>query len=101
MNVTLSTNTASRGKIARFSAFLTFGEFSAVEDSSSFDESSMINAMATRAPPTPAAIGVDMAMALEVAADDDTVLNSIFASPDLSKIMFDDIYKIDLVFFFI
>ena len=77
MKTTLRTNTASSGTIARFSAFLILGELNAVLEISSFDESSMISAMAINAPPTPMPKAVDMVMALEVAADEDTMLDSI------------------------
>jgi len=56
---------------------MTFGELSAVDESSSLDESNIIRATATSAPPTPIPNAVDMVMALDVAADEDTILDSI------------------------
>jgi hypothetical protein len=76
MNATSSTNTASNGMMARFSAFLTFGELNRVEDSSSLDESSMIRAIAISAPPTPILTAEVMVIALD-AADEASKLDSI------------------------
>ena len=75
MKATLRTNTAISGMMARFNAFLTFGEFSVVEEMSSLEDSSPIRAIAISAPPTPTVNGVDMAIALEAALDtaDDTI----------------------------
>lgn len=79
MKVTLSTNTASNGTIAKFSVLRTFGESRAEDEISSFDERSRIRTTATRAPPTPRPIAVVMVMADDavVTADVDTMLDSI------------------------
>ena len=79
MKATLRTNTAINGMMARFNAFLTFGELSVVDDISSLDDSSAIRAIAISAPPTPTPSAVDIVIALEVALDtaDKDVTDSI------------------------
>lgn len=80
MNVTLSTNTASNGIIAKFSDLRTLGESRAVEEISSFDDRRSIKTTATRAPPTPRPMAVDIVIAdvaAVVEAADDTMLDSI------------------------
>jgi|LSQX01.3.fsa_nt_gb hypothetical protein len=69
MNVTLSTNTASNGIIAKFSDLRTLGESRAVEEISSFDDRRRINTTATNAPPTPRPI-----TEVKVMADDAAVV---------------------------
>lgn len=80
MNVTLSTNTASNGMMAKLSILRTLGESRAVEEISSFDDRRSIRTMATNAPPTPTPMAVDIVIADEAAvvdAADDTMLDSI------------------------
>ena len=89
MNVTLRTNTASNGIIAKLSVFLTFGESRADEDISSLDESRSINTTATRAPPTPRPIAVVMVIADDAAVVDaaaDTMLDNIIMVSTVSSI---------------
>ena len=69
MNVTLSTNTASNGMMARLSAFCVLGEFSLEEEMSSLDDSNNTSATATNAPPTPRPI-----TEVKVMADDAAVV---------------------------
>lgn len=69
MNVTLSTNTASNGIIAKFSDLRTLGESRAVEEISSFDDRRRINTTVTNAPPTPRPI-----TEVKVMADDAAVV---------------------------
>lgn len=80
MNVTLSANTASNGMMAKFSDLRTLGESRVDEEISSFDDRRSINTTATRAPPTPRPIAVDIVIADEVAVvdtADETMLDSI------------------------
>ena len=80
MNVTLSTNTASRGTTAKFRVLRTLGESNFVDEMSSFEERSRISVTATRAPPTPRPMAVDIVIADEAAvvdAAEDTILDSI------------------------
>jgi len=69
MNVTLSTNTASNGMMAKLSILRTLGESRAVEEISSFDDRRRINTTATNAPPTPRPI-----TEVKVMADDAAVV---------------------------
>lgn len=81
MNVTLSANTASNGMMAKLSVLRTLGESRAVEEISSFDDKRRINTTATRAPPTPRPMAVDIVIAdvaAVVEAADETMLDSIF-----------------------
>lgn len=64
MKATSKTNTASRGMIARFKAFLTLGEFTAVEEMSSLEDSNRMSMTAMIAPPMPRPTAVVMVMAL-------------------------------------
>ncbi len=80
MKATSRTNTASKGTMARFKAFLTLGVLRAVDEISSLEDNSMINITAISAPPTPMLTADVMVMALDaavVAAVDDTMLESI------------------------
>jgi hypothetical protein len=66
--------------IARFIAFLIFGELRVVDVMSSFEERSMINSTAISAPPTPMPTADVIVIALDAvvaAADEDTMLDSI------------------------
>lgn len=80
MKATSRTNTANNGIVARFIAFLIFGELKVVDDNSSFEERSRINSTAISAPPTPIPTADVMVIALDAvvaAADEDTMLDSI------------------------
>ena len=80
MNVTFNTNTASNGIIAKFSVLRTLGESRAVEEINSFEDNNNINVTATRAPPTPRPMAVDIVIADDAAvvdAAEDTILDSI------------------------
>lgn len=89
MKATSSTNTASRGMMARFIAFFTLGELRVVDEISSLEERSMINSTAISAPPTPMPTADVMVIALDAvvaAADEDTMLDSIENAKTLSDI---------------
>ncbi len=88
MKATSRTNTASNGMMAKFIAFLIFGELRAVEEISSFDDSSMMSNTAISAPPTPMPTAEVMVIALDavVAAVEDTMLESIKRANNLLDI---------------
>ena len=67
MKTTFRTNTASKGTMAKFNAFFNLGEFSAVDDSSSFEDSNRISTTAINAPPTPIPMAEVMVIALDAA----------------------------------
>lgn len=83
MKATLRTNTANNGMVARFIAFLIFGELKVVDDMSSFEERNRISSTAISAPPTPIPTAVVIVIALDAvvaAADEDTMLDNIVRS---------------------
>lgn len=81
MKATSNTNTASKGTMARFNAFLIFGELRAVDESNSFEDSSMMSNTAINAPPTPMPIADVMVIALDAAVVAAEIVTTLTSSP--------------------